>query len=310
MISVIVCTHNPREDYLVRALRALQAQTLPKTQWELLVIDNASTNALCDTLDLSWHPSAKVIREERLGLTFARLRGIAESIGDYLVFVDDDNCLKETYLATAQAILEDHSFLGVIGGTCEAEFEVPVPKWADWGLECLGIRKAGHGNRPTWALSPRPGPYTPIGAGMVIRRFLAERYAQEAESDPFITKMDRRGASLMGAGDTEMALVATDFGLGQGTFPELELKHLISAGRLNLDYLKRMYYGLDYSTTLLKLRKGLMKPRLSRYPRWVSIWMHSWRRGLVFSEKGQLIRCAMRGRLDAIRDFLGAGGRA
>jgi hypothetical protein len=37
MVSVIICTHNPRMDYLARALAALKEQTLPKELWELLL---------------------------------------------------------------------------------------------------------------------------------------------------------------------------------------------------------------------------------------------------------------------------------
>ena len=104
MLSVIICTHNPREDYLRRTLEALKGQTLSKTEWELVVIDNASDDLLEDVLDLSWHPAARIVREECLGLTPARIRGLQESVGETLVFVDDDNVLADSYLRTAQKI--------------------------------------------------------------------------------------------------------------------------------------------------------------------------------------------------------------
>ena len=47
--SVIVCTHNPRLIYLRRVLEALRSQTLPLEQWELLLIDNASSELLTST---------------------------------------------------------------------------------------------------------------------------------------------------------------------------------------------------------------------------------------------------------------------
>src|SRR5437867_11640557 len=92
-VSVIICTHNPRPDYLRRVLDALKAQTLPMEQWELLLIDNASSEGLVDVWDLSWHPSAHHIRENELGKTPSVLRGIKESAGELLVLVDDDNVL-------------------------------------------------------------------------------------------------------------------------------------------------------------------------------------------------------------------------
>src|SRR5438045_2554303 len=87
-ISVVICTHNPRPDYLRRVLEALRNQTLPKKQWELLLIDNASSEPVAGNWDLKWHPNARHIGEYELGLTPARLRGIKESCGELLVFVD------------------------------------------------------------------------------------------------------------------------------------------------------------------------------------------------------------------------------
>ena len=42
-VSVVICTYNPRMDYLERVLEGLSKQSLPVRQWELVVIDNAST---------------------------------------------------------------------------------------------------------------------------------------------------------------------------------------------------------------------------------------------------------------------------
>jgi glycosyltransferase involved in cell wall biosynthesis len=75
-ISVIVCSHNPRIDYLTRVLVALRDQTLSPERWELLLIDNASREPLSNGFDLAWHVRGRHVREEELGLTRARLRGI------------------------------------------------------------------------------------------------------------------------------------------------------------------------------------------------------------------------------------------
>ncbi len=92
-ISVILCTHNPRADYLDRVLVGLRRQTLSFQHWELVLIDNASKEKVADRFDIGWHPNGRNIREDELSLTPARLRGIAESVAELLVFVDDDNVL-------------------------------------------------------------------------------------------------------------------------------------------------------------------------------------------------------------------------
>src|SRR5438552_17857688 len=128
-ISVIICTHNPRPDYLHRVLKALREQTLPKDQWELLVIDNASERVIAKDWDVSWHPLARHVREDELGLTPARLRGIAEANGEILVFVDDDNVLAQDYLEKVLQVGREYPFLGAWGGAIKGEFEVEPEPW-------------------------------------------------------------------------------------------------------------------------------------------------------------------------------------
>jgi glycosyltransferase involved in cell wall biosynthesis len=91
LLSVIICAHNPRKEYIKRVVHALQQQSLETGSWELLLIDNASDRPLSAEIDLSWHSHARHVREEQLGLTPARLRGIKEAIAPVIVFVDDDN---------------------------------------------------------------------------------------------------------------------------------------------------------------------------------------------------------------------------
>src|SRR6201981_2975422 len=79
--SVILCTHNPRLEYLGLVLPSLRGQRLPVKEWELLLIDNASKQPLAQTVDISWHSRGRNIRENELGLTVARMPGIREAGG-------------------------------------------------------------------------------------------------------------------------------------------------------------------------------------------------------------------------------------
>jgi glycosyltransferase involved in cell wall biosynthesis len=103
-------------------LNALAQQTLPKERWELVLIDNASDKPLSSVWDISWHPNARYIREEELGVAFARRRGVREARGDLIVFVDDDNVLNHDYLAYAGSIMRDAS-IGALGGASIPIFE-------------------------------------------------------------------------------------------------------------------------------------------------------------------------------------------
>ena len=104
-VSVILCTHNPDRSIMDQALDALKQQTMPMNEWEFILLDNKSKPSLEGEVDLSWHSSGSYIREEKIGLTAARLRGIKESRGEYIVFVDDDNLLDPDYLSLAVEVM-------------------------------------------------------------------------------------------------------------------------------------------------------------------------------------------------------------
>jgi glycosyltransferase involved in cell wall biosynthesis len=248
MLSVVLCTHNPRADYIHRCLCALQNQTLAFHQWELVVVDNRSDELINGRIDLSWHQQAKIKREETLGLTAARLRGIREAKGDLLVFVDDDNVLDPDFLEVALRTMDDRPFLGSWSGQCRPEFEAPPPKWTRryWGN--LVIREF---ERDVWSNLPRLPESMPCGAGLCVLREVAMRYVDLHESGERPFQFDRNGKSLLSGGDNDLAACACDLGLGVGLIASLKLTHLISPDRLTEEYLARLCEGISCSAVVL-----------------------------------------------------------
>lgn len=247
-LSVIICAHNPREDYLRRTLSSLSKQTLPMTQWELILIDNASKESLVSKFDISWHPQSRHIHENRIGLTAARMRGIRESVGGLLVCVDDDNELCGSYLATAEKIARSHPFLGVLGAACiEPEFEVEPASWSRPFLPMLALRSEAD---DIWSNDIKRGA-KPYGAGLCVRRDIAEAFLEKTQNDPRRFTLGRRGASMASCEDYDIAKVATELGAGFGIFASLKIKHLISKERLTKDYLLRLQRGMSESHALL-----------------------------------------------------------
>ncbi len=256
LISVIICTHNPRADYLQRTLDSLRGQTLSMSDWELLVIDNASSESVSGRFDLSWHPNGRHVVESELGLTPARLRGIREAKASLLQFVDDDNVLDSDYLEKAIHIGKDYPWLGVWGGQQSGEFEIdPSPKLLPY-IEMLAIRKV---DRPKWS-NLYSFETTPIGAGMVIRSEIAVEYLKKASDNDQMKGLDRKGSSLASAGDIDMAWTAIDLGWSTGVFPQLHLIHLISRGRLTEEYFIRLKSGIMYSGTIVEQLRGVENP--------------------------------------------------
>jgi glycosyltransferase involved in cell wall biosynthesis len=247
-ISVITCSHNPRPDYLERVFDALRKQTLDKRRWEFLLIDNSSQDPLEARVDLSWHSNARHFREGKLGLTHARLRGIREATGDLIVFVDDDNVLDDDYLEEALRVAEEWPRLGAWGGQTRPGFEETPPDWTRPYWSRLVIREF---DSDRWSNQPSSAETMPCGAGMCVRKSVADCYAALHANGQRKILMDRAGDSLMSGGDSDLAICACDTGLGMGLFTSLKLTHLIPSSRLSEDYLVRLLEGLACSAIVL-----------------------------------------------------------
>lgn len=261
-LTVCLCTHNPRRDYLGRTLTALAAQSLAPGDWELVIVDNASAEPVQAWVDLSGLATlcelgnVRVVREDELGLTPARLRAIAEARAEALVFVDDDNLLAPDYLEHAIAILRERPELGAAGGRLIGEFEIEPPGWLRRFLPYLAV--GDHGDAPiVSAEGPGRQPWHPVGAGLVIRRELALDYARKLAGDAQRRQLDRRGSSLASAGDIDLVLGAIDAGRPVGYFPQLALTHLIPRERLTFSYMKRMIASAITSSEQLKATRGI-----------------------------------------------------
>ena len=241
-LSVIIPTYSPKLEILQRTLEALKVQSMPLDKWELLLIDNASPTPLSANL-LTWHPRGRVIREEKLGLTHARLRGIAEASGDLLIWCDDDNILASDYLANALEAFARYPRLGIAGGKSIPEYLEPPQEWYRPDLAPLGCRDNGDLEEiMSWKEDEeRTYPsYAPIGAGMVIRRTAIKAWGDVVTGDDRRSSLGRTGTALTSGEDNDINLVALGAGWDLGYLPQLSLTHIIPPGRLTLDYQKRI----------------------------------------------------------------------
>ncbi len=265
-LSIVICAHNPRRDYLQRTLRSLEEQTFPKDEWELLLIDNESKEPLNENCNLSWHPGARIVGESKVGLTSARLRGIEEAQADLILLVDDDNVLHADYLERGVRIAQERRDLGAWGGQQFPVFEegVEVDTWkrAFWTATL---------ERDVWS-NNYDRVATPVGAGLFIWKSVAEEYSRKVESDELRRQLDRAGGGLNSSGDIDMAFTACDMGLGTGRFRTLKLQHLMPLSRLDDSYIEKLCEGFGYSNAVLQSLRGQQPCPKSRIDRLVDAY--------------------------------------
>lgn len=255
-ITAVVCTHDPRPDHLGPTLDSLRAQTLPTDQWEFLLVDNASAEPLAERVDLGWHPAGRVVREDRVGLTWARLRSFHEAHAPLIVYIDDDNILDPEYLANALARFDAEPDLGAAGGRSLPVYETEPPDWFPGLGIHLACRDLGDETlEASWAGVPvaeRSYPRcAPVGAGMCVRTEAYRAYVEAAASDPVRTALGRSGQSLASGEDNDIVMSVLDAGWRVAYLPELTLRHLIPAGRVAPEYLERIAYGSNKTWVLV-----------------------------------------------------------
>jgi glycosyltransferase involved in cell wall biosynthesis len=241
-LSVLIPTHNPRSDLLARTLAALQAQTLPTADWELLLIDNASSPPV-PADRVAWHPHGRVIRAPELGLTNARLAGFEAAGGEVLVWVDDDNLLQADYLAVVQQVFGRDARLGAAGGRSVPEYEAEPPAWYRPDLAPLGCRDLG-AERQTARWDPAGQRFypaiSPIGAGLAVRRSALASWVAQTRNDPIRRQFGRTGTALTSGEDNDINLTLLAGGWSLSYEPALSLIHVIPSRRLTSDYQCRM----------------------------------------------------------------------
>jgi glycosyltransferase involved in cell wall biosynthesis len=198
-------------------------------------------------LDLSWHSNARIVREEALGLTNARLRGFAETTGEVIVLVDDDNVLAPDYLEQAVRIAREHPFLGTWSGALELELESGSPEPAPELRHLLCERKPA---KDVWSNDRSNFAATPWGAGECIRREVAIAYAEKVAKEPRRRQLDLQGEQLVYGGDTDIAYTGLDMGMGMGVFTSLKITHLTPKARCTEEYLLKNYEAHAYSEVL------------------------------------------------------------
>ena len=247
MFSVIICTYNPDPVKFIRALRAIEQQTLVVDEWEWIVIDNASSTPVSTLIPDELKNRIAVIEEKEPGLTPARLCAINAAKHEWIVFVDDDNVLRSDFLFSAKKIIDSNNKLGAIGGRLVPEYETDPSHDVVNHLFMLAIRLP---EKDAWGMD-YAWDKTPFGAGMVIRKTVASHYARLLSTDNARRGLDRNGKSLMSSGDVDMAHTAVDLGFEIGVFTALELIHIIPSFRVQKNYLLQMMRYNSLSNHLL-----------------------------------------------------------
>ena len=249
--SVIISTHNRAES--LRETLASQAKLQTKEDWELIVVDNNSTDhtrAVVEETAKTFPVELRYLFEAEQGKFAALNQAIQASRGEIIATTDDDAFAEPDWLDRAAEGLErfDCDF---VGGRVLPVWGGPRPQW-------LPDRPGLH-----WAvialldLGPEPrefgcdGAPWPLGVNEVTRREAFTR------AGLFDNRLGRKAGTLRNQANREWHLRAREAGIRGFYIPEMVVHHKIPVDRLTKSYFRRWLYWHGISRAILYEKLGV-----------------------------------------------------
>jgi glycosyltransferase involved in cell wall biosynthesis len=243
-LSIVLCTLN-RAKLLREAVLSIIQQDFPKSDYEIVVVDNGSTDQTAAVVrELQNKAPIRYLRDDRIGLCIARNTGWQAARGRYIAFFDDDAKAKPGWLAAIRDAFERNPVIGVVGGRVAPIWEGVRPPWladdiacsltiVDWGSSEKVITDI----RREWL----------VGANMAVPK------AVLAEIGGFHPWLDRVGNNLLSSGDVFLQKQVIRRGYQCLYVPAIAIEHLVPPSRLAQDWFMRRFYWQGVSDAVMQL---------------------------------------------------------
>lgn len=241
-LSVVVATRNG-EEWIGEALQSLLRQTLAAPRFEIIVVNNGSSDRTAEVVEelISRGPgNLRLLSEEVPGLSRARNTGLRAGRGRIVAFLDDDARADPEWLS-ALAPLFDDPRVAAAGGPIELTWTSPAPAW--WSAELDPVQgRLDYGPRPRRLTYPE----VPYGSNLAVRRTVLERIGLFRES------LGRTGQSLMAGEELELCLRIIQAGYEIAYEPAARVHHLAIPRRATREYLQSQAYWHGRSQRLVE----------------------------------------------------------
>lgn len=229
MISIIVCTYN-RSPVLRRMLESFfKQECLDNVTYEILIVDNNSRDETkLVVAEYLRKPECRYIFEPKQGLSAARNRGVSESKGDIIAFLDDDVIVDKCWLKRLEECYQETN-ADAVGGRAYLIMEKQPPDWLGPFFRDL-LSEVDFGNDRQ---------FLPNGTGLwgLNLSFLSSVLA---DAGSFDEKLGRTGAQLIGGEETAL-LEKLAFQKRKIVYePNAIVGHIIGSERLEWDYFLKL----------------------------------------------------------------------
>ncbi len=245
--SIVICTYN-RADRLEAVLASIERLEDPGVPYEVVVVDNASTDATPARLR-DWvagatpgGPARRAVREPRSGKSFALNLAIESTASEWLALTDDDVLVAPDWLAVARRAFDERPDIEYLGGKVLPLWETEPPAWFSMAERDLfgTIAILDYGDE-AFDFEGK----VPLGANIVYRRRAFER------AGLFRTDLGRDHTTLRGQEFPEHLLRLEAAGRRGRYVPGLVVQHHVPAWRLTKRYYREWFYWKGISRALM-----------------------------------------------------------
>ena len=259
-VSIIIPTRN-RADSLAAALESIAEQTVGHNRFEVLVVDNGSTD---DTINIvygfkSFLPNLRYFSADNPGLHVGRHKGLLEAKAEILSFIDDDVDVFPTWLEGIAKAFEDPAVV-LVGGKILPKFESTPPQW----LKRMWTKKSTEGYILGYLSLLDLGqtikeisPYHVFGCNFSIRKSTLLN-AKGFHPDGMPQELIR----FRGDGETHIARYILNKKLKALYHPRASIYHRIPVERMTETYFFKRAYNQGISDSYTLTREGRLKDRL------------------------------------------------
>jgi len=247
-ISAIVCTYN-REKLILSALNGLKDQSLNSELFEIIIVNNNSTDsteAVCNQfIENHRQLNCLYVEEKKQGLSFSRNRGIEESSGKYITFLDDDSIPESDFLKVTMEYFENHPEIMAGGGKIQLKYEEEKPRWVNRYLSpLLGYFELGNEIKPFGKRN------YPRGSNMSFRKELFKSTGR------FNTDLGRKGLSLAGGEEKDLFTRIYNLKLPVIYLPQAVVHHLVPIERTKAFFVKKQANAIGESERIRTKNNG------------------------------------------------------
>ncbi len=248
--SVIICSRN-RAESLRRTLGSIAAAEHPREAWDVVVVDNGSSDDTPGVVASFAHSlPIQYVSEPEAGLSRARNRGVSVARGDYMVWTDDDVIVDRSWLVAYLDAFCARPGDALFAGQIRPVLEQPVTAWFAAGERHLADLMAV---RAFSTVTPLSIDLLPYGANFAVR-------AMEQRLHLYDPNLGVAPGRRTGDEETTVARAILAGG-GEGTtVPASIVNHVIPASRQTTRYVREYYaaYGENWPVVAPDKRRCLV----------------------------------------------------